>query len=269
MLRLKRCLGWGLLMALVAIFSLGVVRAQGPDKGDKKDAPKEQAKEAPKTYGLEFSKAPWNQVLAFLTQITDLPVISPNLPTGAFTFVSPKMSDGTAKKYTVPEIIDILNESLLQQKYMIIRRLASITVWSADEPLDPILIKNVTVDELPEIGKTEMVKITYACKNMSAENVAPSIKKILGPFGQVIPMDEVNRLILVDSGANLRAALAMIKEIDAGGTESTFVHKCMWCKAVVAADRLKELLGDPSKIELLMQPKGGGGGGGGPGGGGI
>jgi type II secretion system protein D len=266
MLRLKRCLGWGVLMALVAIFSLGIVQAQGPDKGDKKEAAKEQAKEGPKTYGMEFSKAPWAQVLAFLTQITDLPVISPNLPTGAFTFVSPKLPDGTAKKYTVPEVIDILNESLLQQKYMIIRRLASITVWSADEPLDPILIKNVTVDELPDIGKTEMVKVTYACKNMSAENVAPAIKKILGPFGQVIPMDEVNRLILVDSGANLRAALAMIKEIDAGGTESTFVHKCMWCKAVVAADRLKDLLGDPSKIELLMQPKAGGGGGGGQGG---
>ena len=44
----------------------------------------------------------------WLADKTSLPFISPSLPAGTFNFVGPK-----EKKYTIPQIIDIINDSLL------------------------------------------------------------------------------------------------------------------------------------------------------------
>ena len=173
MLRMRRCLGLGVLMLLTAVLSLGALHAQTADqKGDaQKAVVKDQAKVAQpplKTYAFQYTNAPWAEVLEFLSKITDLPFIGAIRPTGSFTFISTlKGTDGKAKQYTVPEIIDIINESLLPQKFMIVRRMASITILAADEPIDPIIIRAITVDQLPGYGKTEMVKITYPLKNMS------------------------------------------------------------------------------------------------------
>lgn len=290
MSRLKRCLGWGVLAAVLLGCGLGTMHAQAQDKtdpkteqktdpktGDPKEAPKlgGPAKTEMRTYAFEFRAAPWSQVLEWLTDITGLPLITNYRPTGAFTFIAPKV-EGTKdpKKYTVPEIIDVLNESLLAQKFMIIRRQASMIIWPADEALDAQLIRPVTVEQLPELGKTEMVKLTYPLKQLTAESFAPGVKKMMGPFGQVIPLEEANRLVLIDNVANLREIIRTIQDIEdrEGQQAMSWSHKCKYSKATQVAEKLREMLGDPQKIELAIQGIKGGGdrpGGGGPGGGGF
>jgi hypothetical protein len=132
-------------------------------------------------YAFKFYKAPWTQVISLLTQITEVPFIGGS-PTGAFTFIPPT-TDGKEKKYTVPEIIDILNESLLEQKYMIFRRHASITLWSADVPLNPRLWPDftlLTVDDLPNYGNTEVVNIGFHPQSEPVESLAAVVKKMIG-----------------------------------------------------------------------------------------
>src|SRR5262249_23745830 len=151
---------------------------------------------------IEFRDAPWRQVIDFLVEITGLPLISQVVPTGSVTIESPRIK-GEVKKLTVAEVLDLVNEALLPKKYLIVRRQASLLVGPADEPLDPILIRPVTLDQLDECAKTEMVKITYPLQVLNAESFAPSVKKLMGPFSQVVPVEEANRLILIDQAGNL------------------------------------------------------------------
>jgi hypothetical protein len=151
----------------------------------------------------------WKIVLAWLTDVSDLPVISLTMPKGKVE-IKAKFD----QKPSVTEIIDMLNEVLLPQRLVIIRRAASILICDPNEPMDPHVQRFDVLDDLEKVGKYEIVKVSIALKYLNAEKIAPSIKRFSGPFGQVIPMEEVNRLILVDNGPNLRYIVQVIKEAD-------------------------------------------------------
>src|SRR5438067_4825612 len=90
MLPIRRCTLWALLLALTASFGFGAVYAQTGEKKEpvkdqtkeQKEGPKEPAKEQPKkeqkTYAFQFEKAPWNQVITWLVNITELPLLGGN-----------------------------------------------------------------------------------------------------------------------------------------------------------------------------------------------
>src|SRR5262245_48260116 len=223
MLRIRRCLGWAVLVAVTAVFGLGVAHGQtgGDPPKDKKEAKEEKkgeaaAKDAGKTYAFEFRSAPWGQVLDWLKDVTGQPIVSNLRPTGSLIFIPPNGPDGKPRKYTVPEIIDVLNESLLEQKFMIIRRQASITIWPADEKVPPELVRPVYVEDITsgDLAKTEFVKVIYPLQSLVAENFAPGCKKMMGPFSEVIPLEEPNHLVLIDNVANLRSVIKVIQDID-------------------------------------------------------
>ena len=239
MVRIRRCIGLVMLLALAAgLLGLSVAGAQTGNPGKaQKDAAK-AAEQVPsdqppaKTYEFQFSAAPWSQVLEWLRDLTGLPIITTIRPTGSLTFVPPKV-DGKNKKYTVAEIIDVLNESLLEQKEVIIRRMASIMICAADEQLPLELVKSVSLDDVyGDLGKTEFVRVNYPLKALQAEPFAPGVKKMMGPFGQVIPLEEANQLILIDNVANLRIVIKMIKDIDNPDSQNTnWSKKCLYCRA--------------------------------------
>jgi type II secretory pathway component GspD/PulD (secretin) len=233
-------LTWGVVFGLFAVGGLGAVEARQVAKQDKQ-------KPEPRTYAFRWQNAPWTQVLKRLAEITGLPVITTHTPTGSFTFIPPKVDGKEDKKYTIPEIIDILNEALLAQKFIIVRRQASLGVFPADEPLDPSPSRTVRIEDLQadNLAKTELVRVVYPLKHLTAETVAPGVKKMMGPFGQVVALAEPNQLVLIDTVANLRTVIAIIRDI--GPTDSnkqTWSHKCLYCKASVAAEKLKELLSE-------------------------
>src|SRR5947207_1761779 len=72
-------------------------------------------------YAFSFEKKPWRSVFDWLVENSGKPVVGNHFPTSTFTFLSPK-----GKRYTMPEVIDIINEGLLSnsmtQKYYMINR---------------------------------------------------------------------------------------------------------------------------------------------------
>src|SRR5947209_1421443 len=71
-----------------------------------------------KTLSFEFRNKPWPDVLEWLAEQSGLEVVTSQQPTGTVTFIAPK---NKAKKYTIPQVIDILNERLLSQKLLLVR----------------------------------------------------------------------------------------------------------------------------------------------------
>jgi hypothetical protein len=80
---------------------------------------------------FRMENKPWRDVFRWLTDKSDLPFIVSCMPTGCFTFVGPK-----GARYSIPEVVAIVNRALLPTGCRLIRRPRCFTLdWSEDEPL--------------------------------------------------------------------------------------------------------------------------------------
>jgi type II secretory pathway component GspD/PulD (secretin) len=176
---------------------------------------RQAAVKAEKAFAFEFRDMPWKRVLEWLSDQTGLPVVAQVKPTGTFSFLPP-----AGRRYTIPQIIDVLNEALANQanqKFLLIRRPNSLVLVPADERIDPALATSVRPDELDSHGKTEWVAMTIPLAGVQAEEAAPDVRKLLGPFGDVQVLKTANRLEVRDTAENLRRVYQLIRELEKGG----------------------------------------------------
>src|SRR5262249_3291874 len=153
---------------------------------------------------------PWKDVLRWLSDQTGLPVIAKEVPTGKVTIFP-----GAGVPSTLAEVMDLLNEQLLQQHYLLIRGEKTITLVPSDEKIDPSLVPRVEAQELGRFGRTELVSVVVHLKALVADKVAPSVKKLMGTFGEIVVLPEGNRLVLQDTAGNLRSVYQLLRDIDA------------------------------------------------------
>ncbi|HZY84394.1 MAG TPA: sigma-70 family RNA polymerase sigma factor [Gemmataceae bacterium] len=184
--------------------------------GDQPESGKPLAPAEPKkaTYTFEMRDKPWAKVIEWYSEVSGLPFAGNVKPTGTFTFIPARGK----RLYTLAEITDILNEALLAhaiQKYLLVRRPASFTLLPADERLDPTLLPQVPLAALEKRGRTELVRVVLPLKNVPAGDLAPEVKKLLGPFGEVVALEKINRLVLQDTAGNLRRVVQTVQEVEA------------------------------------------------------
>jgi type II secretory pathway component GspD/PulD (secretin) len=190
--------------ASLALSVSGAARAQ-PAR-EKLATPKVEAKRGP----VSFQNQPWKKVLEWLADESRLPVLAPQVPTGTFTCVSPP-----GRSYGLTEVIDLMNEALAASRFRLHRGPASILVLPADERLDPALVPTVRPGDLPARGRTEVVRVVVPLQSLQARDLAPELKKLLSPFGEVGTL--ANQLVLQDTAQNLGQILGTLRELDAQG----------------------------------------------------
>ncbi len=244
---------WPVALAIVIAGTLTVGRAIPQTPPPPPAAPAAPAAPAEKRVKFEFSNKPWKQVFEWLTDQTGLAFTGINIPPGSYTYMAPKGSVGATQGFTIPEVIDKINEALLanppSQRWQLIRREQTFTVVPADEPIDPILVPRVTIDELKARGNTEIVSTILQLNSLVGEDYAPEVKKMLGPFGQVIVLNKSNQLILQDSVKSLRNILTTTEEVEKKeGGHDTFAHTCVYIKARDAERTLIAQMGDPKLL---------------------
>ena len=216
-------------------------------------APKSEDKRI--VFNMESQR--WSQVFQWLVDQTGLKYASSYIPQGSFTFKSPE-----GKKYTIGEIIDIINEGLNsnpdQQRYLLIRRETSFVLVPADERIDPTLIPRITLDELPARGKTEVVTLVYSLNTLVAEEIAPEVKRLMGKYGEVVPLSRANQLVMQDSAGTLRQIVQILKDNEEkegkGQGGESLNHECKFIKAREAERILVSLLGGSSGSVAQAQP---------------
>jgi general secretion pathway protein D len=201
------------------------IMAQPPAAAPSSDAPVKPG--AQKTFAFEMRDQPWDKVLEWLGNNTGVPVVSPYKPQNTLNFF------GTVKKsqYTIPEIIDLLNDALLSQttqKLQIVRRPTSILVVLADDPqaIDASLLPQLTLDELDvgkpiseqRYGRTELARVLFPLKSLSPADAQTDLKNYLSPFGKVTPVTRGNKVLVQDMVGNLRRVKAFLDEVDATAT---------------------------------------------------
>jgi WD40 repeat protein len=159
---------------------------------------------------IEARAAPWTKVFEHLSQVSDLPVNMTSKPTGTFTFVSPS---GKAS-FTLSEYIDLINESLVTQKLLLVRQDQSFLIISPTDTIGPALIKPLKPAELDQRPKTELVSVVFPVGDLDAKSLETLVKKLLGPFGMCVARTNDKTLYVRDTAGNLRRIRDTLKNFD-------------------------------------------------------
>jgi type II secretory pathway component GspD/PulD (secretin) len=219
-------------------------KAKNDDKPERVE-PKKDIRPEGKKIAFAMDSKPWKGVFEWISAQTGKPVINTTKPTGTFSFTS---TPGAT--YELGEVIDIINEALLAQKFYLLDSEKNWIVIPADEKIDASKLPTIPLEELDKRGRNELLRVEITLKTLQAEDVAPQIKKIMGPFGDITVLEKFNKLYLQDTGGNLRRVRKMINDIERNDTigANTSSYKCEYIKAMDAERILKDQLGDSNKI---------------------
>ncbi len=168
-----------------------------------KELPGEQPKKV--TFDASGTKT-WPKFIEWLSDQTGLPYVGGAPPAGSITVK-------TTKALSIPDIIDLANEALAPQ-HLLIRGDKSLRIVPADERIDPAIIPQVDVGDLEKRGRSELVRAAIRLRHLVAHDIAPEIKKMVGPFGQVLPLNLQNSVVVADTAANVQAIANTLKQVD-------------------------------------------------------
>jgi len=242
----------------------GLSHSMGQDKKepDEKSKAGETVKAKEKQLLFEMRAKPWEQVIEWLVDQTGTPFVSEiKPPTSSFTFIAPRIA-GKPKLYTIPEIIDIINEGLLAKNFRLHRSESSFKLFAADMKIPSHEVPLVSLDALRnDYGSTQIVQVNYRLKKVEPDDIAGEVKKRMGPFGEVTALTKFGSLLMQDTAGNLRRIVELIDDYEKSeeGTSDTFSYRCRYVRASEAAALLKEFLGNPQEIIKTTTPGGSGG----------
>jgi RNA polymerase sigma-70 factor (ECF subfamily) len=182
---------------------------------------------AEKQYAFEMKEKPWKEVIEWFADVSGLRYTGKETPPGAFTFTPPK-----GKQYTIPEIVDILNEALLADKktpYLLIRRpkqppAGTFALVPADQKLPPLSLR-IDLEDLDKFGRTEIVWVEVRLKGGHSAEVIAVLRKHHSPWGSATTTGGGRLLMLTDTTAAVREiikALRAADELAEGAAPRTF-----------------------------------------------
>ncbi len=192
-----------------------------------------------KTFLVYFDKANWDEVLDWYSKETGLTLITAVKPTGTLT-----LKPNKERRYTIAEVTDLLNEAMMPQGFILIRRHLTFFIHAADEKLDPTLIPRVSASELAARGKSEIVECELPLENSSAD-LAGELNKLLTPFGSIVLSDKFKYFVIRDTVGNVERILATLPKHPHTDTPTDSLdYVCKWRSATTIAKLLETLLAD-------------------------
>jgi type II secretory pathway component GspD/PulD (secretin) len=226
-------------------------RPKDGSKAEKKNGKKKEEEKLP-TYEFSMSRQPWTKVIDWLADELNIPFVGTIKPTGTFDFIPPRGK----KKFTMPEIIDILNDALIAEKYIIVRRASSFTIVPADEPVPKGFAPRIKTSDLGKYGKNEIVSVLIPLQSLVAEDIKSEVRQTLSGVGDVVAFETANKLLITDKVANIKQIYDTITELEdkEKANSSEVIYKCQYIKARNAMAKVKELLGDPLEIAKQLAP---------------
>ncbi len=196
---------------------------------------------------INFQGEPWDNVLKWLASQADMAFQSDVIPPGSFTYRD------RSRGYTVGQTMDIMNASLLNTGFTLVRRERILKCIDLEQPLSKELIKEFaefvkTPEELAQRGDFEPVRYLFALSRMDPEVAKTEIESMLSILGSVSSLASAGQIAVTDTAGNVRAIAAMVKRAEdpesaRGSTIQEFPLKHIAAEEVLTAAR--PLLGLP------------------------
>ncbi len=196
--------------------------------------------QAPKL-SFNFRFAPWADVLKTFAELSGLTLDLDVIPPGTFNYFD-------EKEYTPTEALDVINGYLLQKGYLLVRRDQFLVVLNIDDGIPPNLVPNVTVEELPQRGKNELMNVVLPIEGITADEAAEEVKELVGPQGSVVALKKANAISVTDIGMNLRRIHRLLVGLNAAPADISFKSfDLQHIEATAAEHTVRELFGLPTR----------------------
>ncbi|QDT17562.1 secretin N-terminal domain-containing protein [Alienimonas californiensis] len=166
----------------------------------------EEPTAAENTMSFNFRYAPWEPVLREFAQFAGLTLDPGPVPPGTFNY----FDDG---EYTPTEALDILNGYLLQRGYVLVRRDRFLICANIDEGIPPNLVPDVALEDLPDRGDNELVRVVIPLKGSDSKTAVQEIEPFLGPQGTAASLTAMNSVVVRDIGGNVRRIAALLGQL--------------------------------------------------------
>src|SRR5215813_2502710 len=96
----------------------------------------------------------------------------------------------------------------IENRWLTLTVLAVFVGWTTfahpDEPQTVPRVPRILPQELEKHANSELVSVVVPLTSIPAEDAASEMKKMLGPFGTVVPLLRANQLLLQDTVGNLK-----------------------------------------------------------------
>ena len=197
---------------------------------------------------VAFHGQPWIAVLDWLAEISAAALRCELAPAGYVDFL-------VTEPTPVPEIRDGLNRMLLSQGYTLVRNGEVLTLLSL-RSLNVETVPRATVRDLDDLGHYEFATVAFDLRSLTAPQVAADLRATLGRNGRIECMRSMNRLLVMDTGENLRHMRDLLTEEQAQvKNASAFrVFPLRYVRADDAAETLRKVLGLESPDARAQTP---------------
>lgn len=188
---------------------------------------------------LNFHDEDWLPALDWLAKQLKLNLDFQSLPDG-------KLSLFSSNSYSLEEAEDLINMQLLGRGFTLLKRGEVLRLVPMKE-IDITLVPRVSPEELEELQKHQVARVSLALDWMVAEQAAKEFKPLLSPHGQMFPLASSNRLEVLDAVVNLRELVRLIAraESDDGRRIRVQEFPLKYRKAHDVAIQVRQLLGLP------------------------
>ncbi len=155
---------------------------------------------------LNFTAAPWKDVLKWLAKEAELSLQVDAYPTGTFTYQDPY------RRYSIPQAMDVMNGLLLGKGFTLVKKnrvLMSVDLSSGDsaELIRAYLremVELVPMENLDKRGEYELIKCVFSLERVSVEDAEKEIKPLIGPQGSIVSMPSAGQILVTETGGKLR-----------------------------------------------------------------
>ncbi len=178
---------------------------------ERKPAPA-PAPEGKNRFSAEIRAFPWDATLDLVAEKFGGEIVEARgRPTGTFSLFSPSQGE-EPHTYNISEFVELVNEVLVDNHYLLLRRALSWNLLWADQRVEPFLVAHIQPKDLGNRKSTELVSLEVELRTLRAPTIAPELRKMMSPFGHVVVLTKENRLVLQDTAASLRRVCAFLND---------------------------------------------------------
>ena len=171
------------------------------------------------TWQFNFQNAPWSVVIRNFAKQNGMALQMLTEPTGNFTFVD-------ERPYPASEALDLLNDYLLAEGFLVVRNGNKLTTVTAGGPIQEGIVPFVPMRQIEILGRNELASVAIPIKAADAAMVMNEVQSLLSRVGRAQVVSNSSRLVITDTGAYLRRARDIIGGygLAAGDIQTVVVH---------------------------------------------
>lgn len=165
---------------------------------------------------FQFREMKWDDVLNWFAQQQDLTLVMDRTPAGTFTY-----SD--TRSYSPSEGIDLLNSVLMTRNFTLVRREKMLVVMELTDSIPIELLPRVTLDQLPQRGRFELVSVLFPLAGRPIDAVLLEVKPYLSSYGRALPLAQSGQLLVIETAGKMQTINELIATIPPKTTPASAV----------------------------------------------